>query len=169
MRETVTFQPVTQDAVPELVKLRLATRIETYSDIYPAEWIDGFDFAASEARFRTIAADPDEQLYFIEIGGERAGYLCFGKELETTLPEHSICINMLYLLRAYQRRGVGSLVFERVRAYCREHGQDRFYNGCNMHNESALKFYRAMGGKILIERGGHEDRALDQAIFEHLV
>ena len=167
--ETVTFHPVTPDEVPVLVRLRLQTRIETYSDIYPREWIEGFDVAASEERFREIAVDPDQRLCFIEVDGACAGYLCFGRELEKTMPENSVCINMLYLLSTYQRRGIGALAMEHVREFCRTLGCDRFYNGCNMHNTSAMRFYRAMGGNIVVEFGGHENRAIDQAVFEHLV
>lgn len=169
MKGNVTFDPITPDEVPELVRIRLQTRKETYSEIYPREWINGFDFALSEARFRKIAVDPDQHLLFIKVDGERTGFLCYGREMESTLPENSICINMLYLLRAYQRCGIGSLALEQVRNYCREIGRDRFYNGCNMHNENALKFYRAVGGRVIAEYGGHENRALDQAIFEHPV
>lgn len=169
MKELITFCPVTPDEVPELVQMRLQTRIETYSDIYPSEWIDGFDFALSEAKFKKIAVDPDQRLFYIDVDGEHAGYLWFGREMEKTMPENSICINMLYLLRAYQRRGIGSLALEQVRDYCRKIGRDRYYNGCNMHNENALRFYRAMGGRVIAEYGGHEYHALDQTVFEHLV
>ncbi len=169
VKERIMFCPVTPDEVPELVQIRLQTRIETYNDIYPREWIDGFDFALSEAKFRKIAVDPDQRLLFINVDGVRAGYLCFGREMEKTMPENSICINMLYLLRAYQRCGIGSLALEQVRDYCRGIERDRFYNGCNVHNENALRFYRAMGGRVIAEFGGHENRALDQTVFEHLV
>ena len=169
MQEAVTFCPVTLDEIPELIQMRLTTRIETYSEIYPKEWIDGFDVTASQERFRGIATDPDQRLYFIVVEGVRAGYLCFGREMEKTMPENSICINMLYLLRAYQRRGIGSLAIEYVREYCRNIGRDRFFNGCNLHNENAMRFYRAKGGRMIAEYGGHENHALDQAIFEHFV
>ena len=47
MKESITFRSVMPDEIPELVRLRLETRIETYSEIYPSEWIDGFDFKLS--------------------------------------------------------------------------------------------------------------------------
>ena len=169
MQNNVTFEPVKIEEVPELVRLRLLTRIETYSDIYPREWIDGFDIAQSEEKFRKIALDPDQILLFINVEGKHAGYLCYGMEMEKTIPENSICINMLYLLRAYQRRGIGALAIEQVRDYCRSIGRDRFYNGCNMHNVAALRFYCAIGGRVIAEYGGHENRALDQTVFEHLI
>ena len=169
VQNNVTFEPVKIEEVPELVRLRLLTRIETYSEIYPREWIDGFDTAQSEEKFRKIASDPDQNLLFINVDGKHAGYLCFGREMEKTMPENSICINMLYLLRTFQRRGIGALAIEQVRDYCRSIGRYRFYNGCNMHNEAALRFYRAIGGQIIAEYGGHENRALDQVVFEHTV
>ena len=89
MQEKVIFRPVAPEEVPALVKLRLQTRIETYSEIYPREWIEEFDVAASEERFCKIAADPDQRLCFIEVDGACAGYLCFGREMEKTMPENS--------------------------------------------------------------------------------
>lgn len=169
MRENVTFDTVSLEEIPDLVKIRFQTRKETYSDIYPAAWIDGFDCTVSEERFKRIALDPDQRLLFINVDGARAGYLCFGRAMEKTIPDNSICINMLYLLRAFQRHGIGALALEQVRDYCRSRGQDRFYNGCNMHNEAAIRFYRAMGGRIISEYGGHENHALDQVVFEHSV
>lgn len=64
MESTLTLRAVTREDIPALVRLRLATRIETYRDIYPAEWIDKFDIAASQERFLKIADDPQQNLYF---------------------------------------------------------------------------------------------------------
>ena len=169
MDSVVVFRRVAPEEVPALVRLRLATREETYRGIYPDEWIDGFDFAASEERFRGMAADPDQNVFFIEADDETAGYLCYGRELESTMPVNSICINMLYLLNAFQRRGIGALALEQVRAYCRSIGRDRFYNGCNLYNENAIRFYQAMGGRMFSWSTVAGNKAKDQIVFEHLV
>lgn len=169
MKETVLFRPVAQEDVPALVRLRLATREETYRGVYPDEWIDGFDFAASEGRFKKMAADEDQRVCFILCGGQIAGYFCYGREQEETLPKDSVCINMLYLLRAFQRRGIGQEAIEQVRAYCRSIGRDRFYNGCNLYNENAIRFYRAMGGRVISWSSVGGNKAKDQLVFEHLV
>ena len=169
MNGTVTFRRVLSEEVPTLVRLRLATREETYRGIYPDEWIDGFDIAASEERFRRMASDPEQNVLFIERDGETAGYLCYGREQEATMPKDSICINMLYLLSAFQRRGIGALALEQVRAYCRSIGRKRFYNGCNLHNENAVRFYQKMGGRMISWSTVAGNNAKDQIVFEHLV
>ena len=169
MYGTVIFRRVSPEEMPALVRLRLATREETYRGIYPDEWIDGFDFAASEERFVKISLDADQVLEFIVVDGETAGYVCFGREMEKTMPENSICINMLYLLNAFQRRGIGALALEQVRAYCRSIGRDRFYNGCNLYNENAIRFYQAMGGHMISWCTVAGNKAKDQIVFEHLV
>lgn len=169
MDSAVAFRRVLPQEVPALVRLRLITREETYRGIYPDEWIDGFDFAASEVRFLDMAADPDQNVFFIEMSGETAGYLCYGREQETTMPENSICINMLYFLRSFQRRGIGALALEQVREYCRSIGRDRFYNGCNLYNENAVNFYKKMGGRVISWSTVAGNKAKDQIVFEHLV
>ncbi len=169
MDESVLFRLAAPTDAPALAYVRLETREETYRGIYPDAWIDGFDLTASEERFRGMIADAEQRVYLIKIEDALAGYRCCGRPLEATMPEGSVCINMLYLLRAFQRRGIGIRAIERVRAYCRSLGADRFYNGCNMHNANAVRFYLAMGGRVVAEHGGHENRALDQYVFEHLV
>ncbi|HWP22323.1 MAG TPA: GNAT family N-acetyltransferase [Candidatus Cryosericum sp.] len=169
MNGTVTFRRVLPEEVPALVRLRLATREETYRGIYPDEWIDGFDFAASEARFRDMTADPDQNVFFIKVNGETAGYLCYGREQEETMPKDSVCINMLYVLSAFQRRGIGALALEQVRKYCRSIGRKRFYNGCNLYNVKAIRFYQKNGGHVISWSTVSGNKAKDQVVFEHLV
>lgn len=169
MNGTVTFRRVLPEEVPALVRLRLATREETYRGIYPDEWIDGFDFAASETRFRGMAADPEQNVFFIEVNGETAGYLCYGGEQESTMPENSVCVNMLYLLSAFQRLGIGALALEHARDYCRSIRRDRFYNGCNLYNVKAIRFYRKNGGRVISWSTVSGNKAKDQVVFEHLV
>lgn len=169
LRETVSFPPVRPEEIPALVRLRLTTREETYRGVYPDEWIDGFDFTASEERFYRMAADENQNVRFILCGGQTAGYLCYGSEQETTMPKDSICINMLYLLRAFQHKGIGTRAIEHVRAFCRSIGRERFYNGCNLHNENAIGFYMAVGGRVIGWSTDGGNRAKDQLVFEHLV
>lgn len=169
MDEAVSFRLAEPTDAPALARVRLETREETYRGIYPDAWIDGFDLTASEERFRGMIADAEQRVYLIEAEGALAGYLCYGRPLEATMPAGSVCINMLYLLRAFQRRGIGARALEHVRSYCRSLHTDRFYNGCNMHNANAVRFYLTMGGRIVAEHGGHENRALDQYVFEHVV
>ena len=94
MQDKVIFRPVAPEEIPALVRLRLQTRIETYSEIYPREWIEGFDVAASEERFRKIAVDPDQRLCFIEVDGAYAGYLCLEERWKRPcrrIPSASTC------------------------------------------------------------------------------
>ncbi len=60
-------------------------------------------------------------------------------------------------------------MFEYLRDTCRATGKDRFYNGCNLHNENAVRFYKAMGGRVIGWCTADGDIVMDQLIFEHPV
>lgn len=168
MENGVVFLKADVCNAPGLARLRRDTRDETFRGIYPDEVMAHFDMEASERMFAELIREDGEELYLIECGGVPAGYFGYGKPTYDILPPDAVCLTMLYLLRAFQRRGTGRLVFEHMRDYCRSVGKDRFYNGCNLHNENAVRFYQAMGGRVICWYTAGEGKAKDQAVFEHL-
>ena len=169
MAGEIVFKSADVGDAPVLARLWRETRDETFRGIYSDENLARFDYAESERMLADMIREDGEELYFIECGGMPAGYFGYGKSTYDILPPDSICLTLLYLLRAFQRRGIGARAVEHVREYCRSTGRDRFYNGCNLHNENAVRFYRAMGGRVIgwCTCGGN--KAKDQLVFEHLV
>ncbi len=140
----------------------------TYRGIYPDEWIDNYDFAAQQARERARLEDPEYHAYAAMDMDKAvcAGYFSYGPPLHGAYKDFALCLNSLYFLPEYQRRGLGSRVFALLRQRARENGLDRFFCGCNLHNRPARRFYEAMGGRIGRTDGGHPNRAEDQVYFE---
>lgn len=169
MAGDIVFRRAEVDDASAIARLRMATREETYRGIYPDEWIDGFDLAASERMLADTIQEAGEELYLIECDDSPAGFFGYGKPTYDILPPDALCLTFLYLLRAFQHRGIGTRAIEHVRAYCRSTGRDRFYNGCNLHNENAIRFYQAIGGRVIgwCTEGGN--KAKDQIVFEYLV
>jgi len=152
-----------------LARLRRDTRNETFRGIYPDEVMAHFDLEASERMLANLICEDGEETYLIECGGTPAGYFGYGKPTYDMLPPGAVCLTMLYVLRAFQRCGIGRLVFEHMRDICRAAGKDRFYNGCNLHNENAVRFYRAMGGRVIGWCTADGNKIKDQIMFEHPV
>ena len=149
-----------------LSRTRQSAWAATYRGIYPDEWIDGYDFAAQAVRERARLQQPGYEAYVAMDGGECAGYFSYGPPVHGAYKDFALCLNSLYFLPGYQRRGLGSRVFAQMRQAARSRGLDRFFCGCNLHNEPARRFYEAMGGKAGKTDGGHDNRAEDQVYFE---
>ena len=56
---------------------------------------------------------------------------------------------MLYILKEYQKQGIGKVFFEIARKQVKEAGYDEFMVAVNSQNVNAIQFYLAMGGKII--------------------
>lgn len=169
MENGVVFRKATICDAPVIARLRRDTRNETFLGIYPDEVMARFDLDASERMLAELICEDGEETYLIECNGTPAGYFGYGKPTYDIMPPEAVCLTMLYVLRAFQRRGIGRLVFEHLRDFCRAAGKDRFYNGCNLHNENAVCFYRAMGGRVIGWSTVDGGKAMDQLIFEHPV
>lgn len=169
MTEEIVFTRAEAGDAPAIARLWRDTREETYRGIYPDEVLAHFDCAASERMLADLIREDGEQLFLIECDGTPAGYFGYGKPTYDFLPPDALCLTLLYILRAFQHKGIGALAIEHVREYCRSIGRDRFYNGCNLYNENAVRFYKAMGGRVIgwCTVGGN--KAKGQLVFEHIV
>lgn len=123
----------------------------TYQGIYPAESLANYDVAKNEAIFRSIIANPDIELYTAECEGRLIGLMTCGKPLRPFL-HYQQELGLLYVLKEYQRQGVGRGFFALARAQVRQNGCREFFLSVNRRNLHAIRFYLAMGGRIL-----HED------------
>lgn len=138
----------------------------TYRGIYPDAWLEEYDLAAQTARERARLQAGQDQTWLVLDGADCVGYYSFGAPRYGAYRDYALCLNALYLLPGYQRRGLGRSILAQVRAFARAQGQKGFFCGCNLHNTAAQGFYRAMGGVVGKIDGGHENHAEDQMYFE---
>lgn len=158
MSEAAVFTPAKPSDAQVIAQLRLAAWKTTYRGIYPDDVIDQYDVHERAKRDLEKINDPALLVYLIRCGGQPAGYLMFRME--------DLFIASLYLLEAYQRRGIGRQAFALVRERCQERGIRQFRCNCNAHNLPAQSFYRAMGGVIVARDEGHANRQENQLTFQ---
>lgn len=144
-----------------LARLKHQAWLETYRGIYSDSLLDNFDEAAHAERFLQKIRGNEEQVWLVEADRVPAGYFCFGKPQVSSLQEKQ-ALNALYLLKSFQRQGLGSAVFAWLNQECRRQAIPSFGCRCNLHNQSALAFYRAQGGQITAVDKGHADSREDQ-------
>ncbi len=145
----ITFTPANPSDAQELSELRRQVWQTTYRGIYPDEMIDNFDYSFHNERNLLFIQSPNFLVYFICKDADKIGYLILRKKE----PFH---LQSLYLLEAYQGKGIGTLAFDFVRHYCRDHGISKFDLDCHPDNSGALAFYTKMGGTITHRDEGHE-------------
>lgn len=58
-------------------------------------------------------------------------------------------IGMLYVLKEYQRQGIGKTFFDIARKQVAQNGHSKFCAAVNKKNYEAQKIYRAMGGNLI--------------------
>ena len=124
---------------------------ETYCGLIPDEILDG----RRAERWTERARRSPENKFIAYADGEAAGavgFLPLARDFCTC--EESSEIVALYVLKRFQRRGVGKALLERA---LRELGAQRVTLFVLKGNENAIGFYKKMGfeftGKVLDENG----------------
>ncbi len=149
-----------------IVQTRSAIWLETYRGIYPDEMLYHADLDAAKARFAARIADPAHHIWLYYDAEICIGYFAVGPSNFGPYKDFGLCLNNLYVRRAYQGLGLGRRAFSVVWDYCRKQGISKFFCGCNVHNTHAVEFYRHMGGIQGDEATYHENKADDIIHFE---
>ena len=108
-------------------------------------------FVATEADFREalFGATPRAEIW-LGCADERAvGYVTFFHTFSTFLGKPGLYLEDLFVEEAERGRGYGSRLFRFVAELARERGCGRMEWSALDWNEPALKFYHAMGAKLL--------------------
>lgn len=139
----------------------------TYRGIYSDDTIDNFDFSFHIKKDIEKIKKPNFRVYFIIVNNTKAGYLIFSKEDPTLYKDFFICLNSLYILPKFQRKGIGSKSIKLVKDYCKINSINKFYNQCNAHNIEGINFYTRIGGTIGNEDLSNINKIEDTVWFEY--
>lgn len=99
-----------EDDCNELSKLKQQVWIETYSGIYSDSRIYDYDYEKNSEKFLNIINNPDVELYVVEDKGKLVGYMDCGAPYRP-YKEYKQEIGLLYLLKEYQKQGIGKELF----------------------------------------------------------
>lgn len=124
----------------------------TYQGIYPQEKLVGYDVEKNKRIFESILENPEISLYVATDGEKIVGFMTCGKPYKP-FREYGQEIGLLYILKEYQRQGIGGTFFCIAKKLVAERGYKEFFLSVNRRNYEAQKFYFAMGGAVLCEEG----------------
>lgn len=141
------FRLAVYDDCSELAKVKREAWETTYRGIYPDTKFDNYDFVAQTNKFKKIVDNEDVKLYVVLCNEKIVGYFDYGKPIRQ-YKEYDQEIGLLYLLKDYQKMGIGKAIFLFASNKIKENGYNEFFIACNKYNYNAQKFYEKMGGKI---------------------
>ena len=154
----------TESDCEKLSKLKHDVWNETYRGIYSDEKIDNFDYEKNKNKFLNLVANPEIELYVVEDEGLLVGYMDYGIPLRP-YKDYEQEIGLLYLLKDYQRKGIGKELFELAYNKIKEKGFRDFFVCCNKYNTNAHKFYEKMGGKLDEVDDDNDDKSISQVMY----
>lgn len=145
---TITYRKAVLEDSLELSILKGQVWNTTYKGIYPDEKLTGYDVAKNEIIFQNIVNNPDIELYVALDRNKLVGLMTCGKPYRPFM-DFQQEIGLLYILKDYQRQGIGKVFFEIARKQVKEKGYTEFFLSVNSRNFDAQRFYEAMGGTIV--------------------
>jgi ribosomal protein S18 acetylase RimI-like enzyme len=127
-----------------------ATFAETFGHLYPPEDLAQFlEDVYAPARMREDLADPARAAWLLEADGKAVGHALAGP---CDLPHAEVTprcgeLKRLYLLRSYQRGGLGSRLLEEALDWLQAQGRRRLWVGVWSENYGAQRLYERLGFK----------------------
>ncbi|WP_099466594.1 GNAT family N-acetyltransferase [Konateibacter massiliensis] len=154
----ITYRLAKRDDRYLLAMLKKEVWNTTYRGIYPDEKINSYDILRNSLKFEEIINNPNINLYVAADNEQIVGYMSCG---EPCRPFRNFKqeIGLLYLLKEYQRKGIGRTLFTIGKDIIKSNGNDEFFISVNKYNIDALNFYVSMGGKIIHIDEDKEDKS----------
>ncbi len=121
----------------------------TYKGIYPDEKLMNYDVNKNEQIMRNIVDNPKIEIYVATTDDKIVGFMTCGKPYKPFM-HYEQEVGLLYILREYQKQGIGKCFFEIAQKQVKEAGYNEFVVAVNSQNTNAIQFYLAMGGKIVL-------------------
>jgi GNAT superfamily N-acetyltransferase len=140
---------VLEDA-PALARVRVDAWRETYRGLIPDAYLDELSYAENESNFSNRIEAGERQgccLVAEDEAGTLLGFAIGGIERSLN-PEYMGEIYAIYLLKEYQRKGVGTALVKAVVQWL----LDREMNSMTiwaLEQNPARKFYEALGGTLI--------------------
>jgi len=148
MMRNITYRKATLDDCYSIAELKGVVWNTTYKGIYPDEKLIGYDVGKNEGIFQTIVNNPDIEVYVATNQDRIVGFMTCGKPYIPFM-HYEQEVGLLYILKEYQRKGIGKGFFDIARKQVKEAGYGEFVVAVNSQNVNAINFYLSMGGKVI--------------------
>ena len=142
--DTVTVRKATLDECKELARIKGEVWKTTYRGIYADSALDHYDVEKNTRIFEQILNDPGIDLLLAEVSGKIVGLMTCG-DMYKPVVGFDQEVGLLYILKDYQRMGIGRKFIETAKETVKRNGYDKFLVSVNSKNVNAISFYKRMG------------------------
>lgn len=153
--EPIKIERVGASDILSLQEVARKTFFQTFAgDNSEANMKDYLDERFSAERLGAELNDVNSEFYFATLRGEVVGYLKmnYGESQTELQDEGAVEIERIYVLREYQGKKVGQLLFGKALSVAQEMGAKYIWLGVWENNRKAIEFYRKNG---FVEFGQH--------------
>ena len=146
----ITYRKATKADCRTLAVMKGKVWNTTYQGIYSEETLQNYDVDKNQQIFESIVDNPEIELYLAQSGDQIIGLMTCGKPFRSCM-NYQQEIGLLYILKEYQRRGIGRGFFTIAENQVRQSGHKKFVVSVNRRNLNAISFYLAMGGRVVVQ------------------
>ena len=148
-----------------IAKVHVDTWRTTYEGIIPTEFLNKLDYSERKNRWENNIMRAENVVFVVENEeGQIIGFADTSRR-ENNLELNSIDLTSLYLLEAYQGKGIGKLLMKTLFEHYKNQGYDKVYVDVLADNHTRY-FYEYLGAKlyknIKIKIGG---KVLDESTY----
>lgn len=144
----IVYRKATAEDCYSIAELKGIVWNTTYKGIYSDETLIGYDVKKNEQIMRNIVNNSEIEIY-VATDDKIVGFMTCGKPYKP-FKHYEQEVGLLYILKEYQKQGIGKGFFEIARKQVKEAGYNEFMVAVNSQNVNAIQFYMAMGGKIVL-------------------
>lgn len=153
----------------KVVDIGCQTYRQTFENMYDADVMTQYLDRAFDLDVVTQElGNPQSRFWLLEVDGHVVGYLKMNWGLAQTEPQEGggIEIERIYLLKAFQGRGLGRALFDKAMDFARASGSRFIWLGVWENNDRAVAFYTSMGFEIT---GTHDFRMGDVVDTDYIM
>ncbi len=147
--KNISYRKATVEDCYSIAELKGVVWNTTYKGIYSDEKLTGYDVKKNEQILRSIVNNLEIEVYVATDNDRIVGFMTCGKPYKP-FRHYEQEVGLLYILKEYQKQGIGKGFLEIARKQVKESGYDEFMVAVNSQNVNAIQFYLAMGGKIVV-------------------
>lgn len=145
----IAYRKATTEDCYSIAELKGIVWNTTYKDIYSEERLNGYDVKINEQIMKNIVNNSEIEIYVATVDDRIVGFMTCGKPYKS-FKHYEQEVGLLYILKEYQKQGIGKGFFDIARKQVKEAGYNKFMVAVNSQNVNAIQFYLAMGGKVIL-------------------
>lgn len=147
----IVYRKATAEDCYSIAELKGIVWNTTYKGIYSDEKLKGYDVKKNGQIIRNIVHNLEVEIYVATDEDRIVGFMTCGKPYKP-FEHYKQEVGLLYILKEYQKQGIGKGFLEIARKQVKEAGYNKFMVAVNSQNANAIQFYLAMGGKIIFSK-----------------